>query len=171
MSEVFEAGKDVVDLVKHYIANHHPALASVDTEIAVLFRAKAGKRGGLATLGSSKRAPAILDVLGKDKYKYILEIAADEWALLSNAQQGALVDHLLCACQVTEDDKTGEQKYAIRPPDVSMFFEELQRHGDWRPRPQQEVGGASLDVEEMLGGKNKKKGKAESKAEEEDDDS
>jgi len=155
-NDVWEAGKDVKDLVLHYIANHHPSLASCDTQIAVLFRTKAAKKGGQAMLGSSKRAPAILDVLGKDTYKFILEIAADEWNLLSNPQQGALIDHLLCACRAVEDEETGELKYSIASPDVQFYWDELTRHGDWRPRPQQEAG-ASLDIEEMLGGKEENK--------------
>jgi hypothetical protein len=160
-NDIWEAGKDVMDIVHHYIANHHPNLALVDDDIAVLFRTKATKRGGQVVLGSSKKAPAILDVLGKDSYKFILEIASSEWKLLSNTQQGALIDHLLCACRVEEDPKSGDVKYSVAPPDVQFYWGELERNGDWRPRPQQEAG-ASMDIEEMIGGKteNKPGGKA-----------
>jgi hypothetical protein len=152
-NDVWEAGKDVMDIVHNHIAKYHPNLAMVDGDIAVLFRTKASKKGGQVILGSSKKAPAILDVLGKDTYKFILEIASDEWTLLSNTQQGALIDHLLCACRVDEDPKSGEAKFSIAPPDVQFYWGELERNGDWRPRPQQEAG-ASMDIEEMIGGKN-----------------
>lgn len=151
MSDSWEAGKDVMDIIHHYIKNYHPSLAGVDDEIAVIFRGKASKRGGQAILGTSKKAPSILDVLGKGKYKFVLEIAADEWQVLSNSQQGALIDHLLCACKVEEDPESGDIKYSIAPPDVQFYWGELERNGDWRPRPQQEDG-ASMDVEEMLRG-------------------
>lgn len=155
-NDVWEAGKDVMDVVRHYIANYHPTLASVDKDIAVLFRTKASKKGGQVVLGSSRKAPSILEVLGKDTYKFILEIASDEWALLSNTQQGALIDHLLCACKVEEDEKSGDLKFSIAPPDVQFYWGELERNGDWRPRPQQEDG-ASMDLEEMIGGKTESK--------------
>lgn len=154
MSDIWEAGEDVKKLVQHYIANYHPNLALVDDEIGVVFRGKAGKRGGMVVLGSSKKAPPILNALSKGNYKFIIELAGDEWPTLSNAQQGALIDHLLCACRVEENPKSGEIKCFIAPPDVQFYWGELDRHGDWRPRPQQEAG-ASMDVEEMLRGKSK----------------
>jgi hypothetical protein len=142
--------------MKYHVANNHPSLASVDKDIAILFRSKAAKRGGQVILGTSRKAPPILDVLGKGDYKFILEIGSDEWALLSEAQKSALIDHLLCACKVEEDPKSGELKFSIAPPDVQFYWDELSRHGDWRPRPQQEAG-ASMDLEEMIGSKGKSK--------------
>lgn len=150
-SDLWVAGEDVRKLVEHYIANYHPKLASVDKEIVVLFREKSTKRGGQSVLGTARKAPAILDVLGKEPCRFILEIAADEWGILGESQKGALVDHLLCACRVEEDEETAELKCSIASPEVSFFWEELKRHGDWRPRPQQQDG-SSMDVEEVLKG-------------------
>lgn len=150
-NDVWVAGKDIYELMYHYVATHHPNLASVDKDIAILMKGKAGSRGGQKVLGTAKKAPPILDVLGKDTYKFILEIAADQWQVLTNTQQGALMDHLLCACRVEEDEKTGDLKCTIASPEVSFFWDELKRNGDWRPRPQQEDG-SSMDVEELLGG-------------------
>ncbi|MCX6602493.1 MAG: hypothetical protein NTV52_02735, partial [Acidobacteria bacterium] len=59
-------------------------------------------------------------------------------------------DHLLCACKVEEDEKTGDLKFSIATPEVSFFWDELKRHGDWRTRPQQEAGD-STNVEGVLG--------------------
>lgn len=167
--DIWEAGNDVMELVKFHIANHHPNLALVDDEIAVIFRGKASKRGGQVLLGSSKKAPPILNAFTKTNYKFILEIAATEWKMLSNEQQSALIDHLLCGCRVEEDPQSGDIKCTIAAPDVQFYWDELSRHGDWRPRPQQEAG-ASMDIEEMIGGKpatGDKKGKKR-KADDED---
>lgn len=150
-TDIWVAGEEVRSLVEHYIANYHPSLASVDKSIAILFKGSATKRGGQVVLGTAKKAPAILDVLGNDTYRFILEIAADEWKTLTNEQQGALIDHLLCACRVEEDEETGDLKCSIASPEVSFFWDELKRHGDWRPRPQQEDG-SSMDVEQILKG-------------------
>jgi hypothetical protein len=151
MTDVWVAGEEVYKLMQHFVANYHPSLAGYDKDIAILMRGKASKRGGQKVLGTAKKAPPILDVLGKDSYKFILEIAADEWQTLTNEQQGALMDHLLCACRAEEDEKTQEMKFSIAAPEVSFYWDELKRHGDWRPRPQQEEG-SSMDVEDLLGG-------------------
>lgn len=148
--DTWEAGKEVWDLVQYHISNHHPNLALVDKEIAVIFHGKASKSGGQVVLGKSRKASALFKVLGKADYKFILEIAGDEWAKLSNGQQSALIDHLLCACKVEEDEKTGDIKCSIATPEVSFFWDELKRHGDWRTRPQQEGVANSMNVESVL---------------------
>ena len=112
-------------------------------------RGKASKTGGQVVLGKSRKASAIFKVLGKADYKFILEIAGDEWGKLGNEQRSALIDHLLCACKVEEDEKTGDIKCSIAAPEVSFFWDELKRHGDWRPRPQQEAGD-NMNVEGVL---------------------
>ena len=130
------------------LLGHHPDLVLVEDEIAVVFREKAAKKGGKVVLGNSKKAPAMIGVLGDTDYKFILEIAADEWGDLTSKQQLALVDHLLCTCGVEENPNTGNMRCFIRTPDVAFFWDELDRHGDWRPRPGGEVRG---DVLEMFG--------------------
>lgn len=149
-SDMWEADADVIALVQHWIANHHPKLALIDKNIAVIMKAKASKSGGVPVLGKARRSPAILDVLGKGEYEFILEIAADEWQTLTNTQRDALVDHLLCSLQCEEEEGTGEVKCSIREPDVSFFYDELKRHGDWRPRPQEEEPGGAIDVESKI---------------------
>lgn len=150
-SDMWEAGPDVREIMLRLVSKHHPNLALVDKEIAIVFKAKASKRGGQVVLGGSKKAPGILNVLGKGDYKFILEVAADEWSGLSDDQRVALIDHLLCGCQVKENEDDGTIKCSIIPPDVQFYYAELERHGDWRPRPQ-EQNAVSLSVEEMLGG-------------------
>lgn len=150
MSDLWTAPSEVMELIQYHISHNHPHLALVDKEIAAVFREKAGKRGGQVVLGVAKKAPPLMKVLGKSEYKFVLEIAADEWATLDNDQKSALVDHLLCYCKVEEDEESGEMKFSLGAPEVSFFWDELKRHGDWRPRPQQESGPTDLNVETVL---------------------
>jgi hypothetical protein len=150
MADTWEAGKDEYAIMQDLISKNHPHLALVDKEIAIIFREKASKSGGQVVLGKSRKAGNLFKVLGKADYKFIVEVAADEWQRLADYQRVALIDHLLCACKVTEDEKTGDLKFSLASPEVSFFWEELKRHGDWRPRPQQEEGD-STNVEGVLG--------------------
>lgn len=131
--DIWIASSDVSDVVTKLIANYHPDLALVSDEIAILFREKASKSGGRVVLGKTKKAPNLLSVLGDKDYKFILELAADEWMTLSGEQQTALLDHLLCHCGVEEDANSGDIKYTIKSPDLNFFSAELERHGNWRP--------------------------------------
>lgn len=134
--DIWLASKDVNDVVTTLISKFHPDLALVDEEIAVLFRERASKSGGRVVLGKAKKAPNVLSVLGDKEYKFILEVAADEWQTLDGKQQTALLDHLLCHCKVEEDEKSGDIKYSLKTPDLFFFSEELERHGNWRPSEQ-----------------------------------
>lgn len=137
-TEIWKATEEIQDKVKHLVANHHPELVLAADEIVVLFREKATKKGGKVILGTSKKAPAILNILADIDCKFIIELAADEWVGLSDDQQTALLDHHLCAFQVEEDPKTGDVKYSIAPPDIGYYFGEYERYGDWRPKEEQE---------------------------------
>lgn len=125
---------------------HHPDLVLCEDEIAVIFKEKASKKGGQVVLGAAKKAPNLLSVLGDTDWKFILEIAYDEWQDLNLKQQAALLDHLLCGCGVEEDAIKGTTKYFLKPPDVAFYFGELERHGDWRPRPADAPDGDIVDL-------------------------
>lgn len=133
MADIFKANENIVARVKRLIKDYHPDLFLIQDEIAVLFRDKAGKRGGRVVYGKSIKAPKILEVLGASDYKFILEFAADEWQNLTSSQQEALLDHHLCALRAEEDEDTGEVKYFVAPPDIGYYYDELTRHGNWRP--------------------------------------
>jgi len=148
-SDTWEAGKDVWEVVQDLISKYHPNLALVDKEIAIIFKEKASKAGGQVVLGKSSKAPGVMKVLGKAEYKFIIEIAGDQWQTLADNQRRALLDHLLCACKVEEDEKDGSIKCSIAAPEVSFFWKELERNGDWRTRPEQEQSGA-MDVESVI---------------------
>ena len=132
--EMWKAGKDVYDVMTKLITDYHPDLVMVVDEIAIIFREKASKAGGHVILGKSKKAPSIVGLLGDTEYKFIIELAADEWSGLTGAQKTALLDHHLCACRTEENPQTGDLKCFMAPPDVTYYFDEVDRHGDWRPR-------------------------------------
>lgn len=148
--DIWKANDDVRDIVKELITNYHPHLAMSLDEIAVVFREKASKVGGQVVLGKSRKATILLGVLGDVDYKFIIELAADEWSHLDPAQQRALLDHHLCACRVDEDSKTGNLKFYIAPPDFVGYRGEIERHGIWRPDPSANTPGAS-PIEQLLG--------------------
>ena len=135
-TEYWKAGADSgIPKIMEELLGNHPDLVLVEDEIAVIFREKASKRGGKVVLGNAKKAPALVGVLGDTDYKFILEIAFDEWNGLNSKQKTGLIDHLLCGCRVEENSNTGEIRCFIAPPDVAFYWDELDRNGDWRPRP------------------------------------
>ena len=151
--DIWKAGQDVLDQMKTLIGQHHPHLALVEDEIGIIFREKASEIAGVIILGKTKKAPPILPVLTDKQfnYRFIIELGADEWKMLTNQQQTALLDHHLCSMVVEEDPNTGEIKCLIRPPDFVGYKEEVQRHGMWRPMDDETLS----IVEEMFGKKKK----------------
>lgn len=152
MSSIYKADPDIVDMMKDLIGKHHPDLAIIVDEIALVIREKAGQRGGKVILGKSQKASPLFGVLGDTDYKFILELAGDEWQNLTTRQKNALLDHLLCSCRAEEGDD-GTPKYFIAPPDVNFYWDELDRWGDWRPRPEGEGPDGPSPVEEIFGKK------------------
>ena len=131
--DVWEADKSLYDTVKELIANHHTDLVDVEDEIAIIFREKASKTGdGRVHLGKSRKAPPLLGVLTTTDYKFVIELAGDEWNSLNNKERLALLDHHLCACRVEKDQTTGEIKKCWIQPPVGFYREEVERHGWWR---------------------------------------
>ena len=151
MSTIYKAEPEVVDMMRELIGQYHPDLALVTEEIAVVFREKAAQRGGRAVLGKAAKASPLIGVLGDTDYKFILELGGDSWLELTTRQKNALLDHLLCSCRAEEDD--GNIKYSLAPPDVSFFWDELDRWGDWRPRPEGEGPEGPSPVEAVFGQK------------------
>ena len=135
MSEPWKAGQDIHDMVKKLVAANHPDIILVVDEIVVIFKEKAGKTGGQVTLGVSRKVPPLANAIGNTNYKFVLEIAADQWEHgLDSTQREALLDHLLCQCRADEDGKTGEPKCYIAKPDISAFRENVERYGMWFPK-------------------------------------
>lgn len=131
--DLWFADDEIQNSIKELIAKHHTDLVQVEDKIAVLMREKAKKAGEVVSLAAAKKAPAILDVLGTKDWKFIIEIADDEWGSLNNKQKVALLDHCLCGCRVEIDETNGGvKKCYIQPPDVAFYEDEVRRHGFWR---------------------------------------
>lgn len=150
--EYFMASSEILASAWKLIGAQHPDLAgSLDKgELAVVFRAKASKVGGQVVLGSSKKAAPLVNALSGENYKFILELAEDQWKELNTKQQEALLDHLLCACRADHDEKTGKTKFLVAKPDVMAFRENIHRYGMWWPKDEEDDGGPD-DVAEMFG--------------------
>ncbi len=148
---IWQAPTDVHDKVRELVGQHHPDLALVVDEIIVVFREKAGKRGGQVVLGNSRKVAALANAIGNTDYKFVLEVAADQWDQeLTSRQREALLDHLLTACRCEEDPKTGDLKCSVAKPDISAFRENVERYGMWFPKDDPDDEDTS-PVEEMFG--------------------
>jgi hypothetical protein len=157
MSDMWLANEDTHNMMRDVIGQNHPDLAillgvkrELD-EIQIVFREKAGKSGGRVVLGVAKKVPAIVNALAVTNYKFVLELAADQWETeLDSKQRRALLDHLLCSCRTEEDPESGEMKCSLVKPDLSVFKENIERYGVWFPKDE---GSESEDevIEKALG--------------------
>jgi hypothetical protein len=137
--EYWKANKEIQEKIQHLIGQHHPDLAIICDEVVAVFREKAGKAGGQVVLGGAKRVAPLANALGGTEFKFVLELAADQWEHeLTSKQQEALLDHLLTACRCEEDPKSGEFKLTVAKPDIMAFSENIERYGMWFPREEDE---------------------------------
>jgi len=127
----------VREIAQKLIAKHHHELASAN--IIYLCRNKAAKAAGKLVPGNVKKASpteahisrTYFDDAEGQEADFIITVALEVWNGMQPSQRLALVDHLLTRCVGTEDEKTGEMKYGIRPPQVQEFPEVAERHGRW----------------------------------------
>lgn len=140
MADLWTAPSDneVWGIISHLIGNFHPHLAGVSQEIVVIFREKASKSGGKEILGKTSKVSKKTNAIAGTEYAFEIELAYDKWLGLSDTQKTALIDHHLCAMNTEEDEQTAELKCSVRPPDVFYYHGEIERHGDWRPREEEE---------------------------------
>ena len=149
--DIWKANDDVHKKVGELIGENHPDLALISDEIVIVFREKAGKSGGHVVLGNSKKVAALANAIGNTDFKFVIEIAADQWEHeLTSRQQEALLDHLLTACRCEEDPRSGEFKCTVAKPDIMAFRENVERYGMWFPVESKDDEGPS-PVEEMFG--------------------
>ncbi|MCH8517850.1 MAG: hypothetical protein LAT68_16150 [Cyclobacteriaceae bacterium] len=152
-NQIWKADKSVYEIVDRLVAEHFPELgfvhepltSSQESQIAVVLREKAAKSGGRPLLGKTAKANKHLGALTGVDYKFILEIAGDLWCDLTDREREALIFRLLCGCVVVEDEKSGEIKCSVRGPDVQYYYQELDKYGDWMPRPDEEDDGKSIE--------------------------
>jgi hypothetical protein len=150
-TSIWKASKEIHEQMMGLIGKNHPDLALVSTDIVVVFKEKAGKSGGQVVLGNSKKVAAIANAIGGTDFKFVIELAADQWENeLTSKQREALLDHLLTACRCEEDPKSGEMKCSVAKPDIMAFRENVERYGMWFPKPEDKAT-APTPVEEMFG--------------------
>ena len=128
------------------ISKFHHELASAN--FIFLFRSKSLKSGGKPVPGVVKKASPVdahisrnyFQGFGKDsggpddtppEADFIMTMAADVWNTLQPNQRVAVVDHLLTRCVAAEDEKSGEMRYSIRPPQVQEFPSVAERNGQY----------------------------------------
>lgn len=131
-ANIWQAEEEIMNTVRDLIANYHPHLASVDKEILVIFKEKAGKSGDVIRASASRKASPQLGVVSETDWKFVIELADDEWKSYTDPQRIALLDHALCALRVDEDEETHALKCSIAQPDVLFYTEEIARNGYWR---------------------------------------
>lgn len=149
--EYWKASSEIYDLMMQLVAKGHPDLVQVSDEIAIVFREKAGKSGGQVVLGSSKKVSPMTNALAGETFKFVLELAADQWEHgLTSKQREALLDHLLCACRAEEDPKSGELKCTIAKPDIAAFRDNVERYGMWFPKEDETKQASDDAVAEMF---------------------
>lgn len=129
------------ELAVDLIEEHHDHLE--EARLLWLFTTAKSTRGGRAVLGSSKRLGALARFMSsgnesiRSGYDFVLQISEQEWQTLKDPQKLALVDSLLCRCQVreVENKQTGEvsKAWCTVSPDVEEFSAVILRHGLWLP--------------------------------------
>jgi hypothetical protein len=116
-------------IASRLLSKHHSEIASASFKW--LCRNKAALAAGVKIPGSVKKASPMERHLCGGECDFIIILALDVWNDLSGPQRTALVDHLLTRCVGTEDEKSGEMKYSVRPPQVQEFPEIAERYGRW----------------------------------------
>ena len=130
--------ESVAEIASKLIPKYHHELAGAN--IIYLCRNKSVKSAGKPVSGHVKKASPIESHISRSYFSkngldeeanFIITVALEVWNGLQSSQRIALVDHLLTRCVGTEDEKTGDIKYSIRPPQVQEFPEIAERHGRW----------------------------------------
>lgn len=98
-------------------------------EVGYLYREKI-ERNGRTVLGKASKVGAKLKHFSN--LDFLIEINRRAWAVLSQRQRVALVDHELAHCG-TETTEDGEDKLVMIAHDLEEFNAIVQRWGIWQP--------------------------------------
>lgn len=134
MAGLVNADDSVYSMMRDLVANHHPNLALCDTQIAIVFKEKAGKSGDHVIAGKTSKASELFGVLGDNEWKFVITLASDVWVDLTDREKVALIDHHLCGCKVEENQSSGALTYKVVLPEIAFYREEIERHGYWRTK-------------------------------------
>jgi hypothetical protein len=166
----FSRAVEVEKIGRRLIARYHKDLLdNGEVRIDYVFRSEAAKSKGKVLLGRTRKVSGLnaFLTLGDDapaglpnddtpsvEAFFVIEIAADLWALLTKDQKEALVDHELCHCRL-EETETGSVVTTVAGHDVEEFRAVVERYGMWRPEIEQLVKaatGTQLSLDEELDG-------------------
>lgn len=122
-NQVFKAA------VARVIKECHTDLKDIPLECVFIDKASGDEMGKLHIKG---KLDAYLyfqsrEELGSGEQFLVIEIAKDVWQLLDEPQRDALIDHLLCHCEL--DAST--MKLSKCEPDIQEFNEVAARRGKW----------------------------------------
>lgn len=106
------------------IPKWHPHLVSLP--IRYEFASELPQKNGRLILAKTKKSTPMEEYLCGAKAFLIVD--KPRWALLSEEQRVALIDHELC--HIVEDKKNGG--FRMQGHDVEEFTENIQRHGAWK---------------------------------------
>ncbi|MGH3680591.1 MAG: putative metallopeptidase [Natronosporangium sp.] len=147
-------------IAEQLIEAHHKHLA--DVSIRYLWRDKAATSKGNVVLGKARKVSGLsahlVHLVRKDEPPeevefFVLEIAADIWDTLTEAQQTALVDHELCHFGVEIPEKPDkDRRLVLRGHDLEEFAGVVERHGLWRPEIEtfRAAAAAQLTLDEAM---------------------
>ena len=140
MSELFVSDPSLPnspeDIYQDYLRRFYPDLVGVRP--LFLFKEKATLQDERPIIGKVSKVNPVIETIFKhlqpneDPVMFIFTIGWDAWNVASRAVREAWIDQLMAQCGAEEDEKSGEMKYKIRPPTISVFPEVIRRHGtDW----------------------------------------
>ena len=139
MGSVYSLAPDVEKIALKLISRYHPQLdrdMSSEARIGYYFVDPAPVVGGKVVLGTCKKMgslPAYLygrsrgsSVEASNEPVFAIVISLAPWAILSESQRAALVDHELHHCGVDAG------AIYVAPHDIEEFSEVVRRHGLWQ---------------------------------------
>lgn len=123
LPERWPADEDTIQIAHEIINEKHPI--AIGANIAYTFKLKHGEKSGKVVLGTcSKQSEKAKMLHGWD---FIIELAWDMWAFLSDDQRSALLLHELC--HIHKEDGV----WKTNAHNVEEFIKVIEHHGLWKP--------------------------------------
>lgn len=121
-----EANLSTLHRIEELIKQFHPFLFEANISVVLReeddYRPKCPRFYGKAQLVPAQFSPWM-------EADFLFTINEDEWNHFNDAQRDALLDHLLCHCNLNPNTEA----WALIKPDVVEFSEVIRRHGFWNP--------------------------------------
>lgn len=152
---------ELAALARPIIQAHHPHLLNIP--VRFVWRSEMRKLRGSLAAGTceivtgrfaffvmTEEEAELADEAGCSGKMFWIEIAADYWETLDDAQRLALLDHELShAGVVVDEEKEGIQLEMI-PHDIEEFIHIVERHGPWDRALTELVSAADLHAARVM---------------------